>query len=164
MGDRAALESGSDGEAFVAMVKPADLRNRDHLAAVRRLDGASIRAVFVERQMGARVVIVIDVRDQDPAQMPFVNNDHMVKTLAANRAEGPRDVRILPRRSWRRNDLCDPHNPSPLLKASPVRRVAVSQQVAWRGVPRGNASVIWWESQPVVGYCVTFRCRIFRRA
>src|ERR1019366_7509510 len=90
--DRAALESGSGGESFVAMVKPADLRNRDHLAAVRRLDGASIRAVFVERQMGARVVIVIDVRDQDPAQMPFVNNDHMVKTLAANRAEGPRDV------------------------------------------------------------------------
>ena len=44
------------------MVKPADLRNRDQLAAVRRLDGASIRAVFVERQMGARVVTVIDVR------------------------------------------------------------------------------------------------------
>lgn len=43
------------------MVKPADLRNCDHLAAVRRLDGASIRAVFVERQMRARVVIVIGV-------------------------------------------------------------------------------------------------------
>ena len=43
------------------MVKPADLRSRDHLAAVRRLDGASIRAVFVERQMRPRAVIVIDV-------------------------------------------------------------------------------------------------------
>ena len=36
------------------MVKPADLRNRDHLAAVWRLGGASIRAVFVERQMRPR--------------------------------------------------------------------------------------------------------------
>jgi hypothetical protein len=69
VGDRAALESGSGGEAFVAMVKPADLRNRDHLAAIRRLDGASIRAVFVERQMRPRAVIVIDVREQDAAQM-----------------------------------------------------------------------------------------------
>ena len=60
--DRAVLEIGSGGEAFVALVKPADLRNRDHLAAVWRLDGASIRAVFVERQMGSRAVIVIDVR------------------------------------------------------------------------------------------------------
>jgi len=53
--DRAVLESGSGGEAFVPMVKPADLRNRDQLAAVWWLDEASIPAVFVERQMGARV-------------------------------------------------------------------------------------------------------------
>ena len=52
VGDRAALESRSGGEAFVALMKPADLRNRDHRAAIRRLDGASIRAVFVEREMG----------------------------------------------------------------------------------------------------------------
>jgi hypothetical protein len=57
VGDHAVLESESSGEAFVALVKPADLRNRDHLAAAWWLDGASIRAVFVERQMGARVVI-----------------------------------------------------------------------------------------------------------
>jgi hypothetical protein len=30
--------------------------------------------------MGARAVIVIDVRDQDPPQIPLVNHDHMVKT------------------------------------------------------------------------------------
>ena len=51
--------------------------------------------------MGARVVIVIDVRDQDPAQMPLVNHDHMVKTLAANRADDALDVGILPGRSYR---------------------------------------------------------------
>ena len=107
VGDRAVVESGSGGEAFVALVKPADLRNRDHLAAVWRLDGASIRAVFVERQMGARVVIVIGVRDQDPAQVPLVNHDHMVKALAANRADDALDVGILPGRSWGRNDLFD---------------------------------------------------------
>ena len=34
------LESGSGGEAFVAMVKSADLRNRDHLAVARGPDWA----------------------------------------------------------------------------------------------------------------------------
>ena len=94
------------------MVKPADSRNRHHLAAVWRLDEASIRAVFVERQMGARALIVIGVRDQDPAQVSLVNHDHVVKTLAANRADDALDAGILPGRAWRRNDLCDPHNPN----------------------------------------------------
>ena len=89
-----ALESGSGGEAFVALVKPADLRNRDHLAAVRRLDGASIRAVFVERQMGARAVIVIDVPVQDPAQMALVDHEYMIQALAANRADDSLDVGV----------------------------------------------------------------------
>ena len=75
VGDCSAFESRSGGEAFVAMVKAADLRNRDHLAVVWRLDGASTRAVFVERQMRPRAVIVIGVRGQDPAQMTLVK-DH----------------------------------------------------------------------------------------
>ncbi len=91
-GDGAALESRLGGEAFVTLVKPADLRNRDHLAAVWRLDGASIRAVFVEREMGPRAVIVIDVRDQDAAQMALVNHEYVIQALAANRADDPLDV------------------------------------------------------------------------
>jgi hypothetical protein len=47
------------------MEKTSDLRNGDYLAAVWRLDGAGIRAVFVERQMGLRVVIVIEIREQN---------------------------------------------------------------------------------------------------
>jgi hypothetical protein len=104
--DRAVLESGSGGEAFVALMKPADLRNRDHLAAVRRLDWASIRAIFVEREMGPRAMIVVDVREQDAAQIALLDHEYMIQALTGNRADDP----------WRRNDLCDPHNPSPLLK------------------------------------------------
>ena len=95
--DRAALESGSSGETFVAMVKTADLWNRDHLAAVRRIDGASIRAIFVEREMCPRAVIVIDVRRQGAAQMAFVDHEYVIQALATNRADDPLDVGILPR-------------------------------------------------------------------
>ena len=60
----------------------------------------------------------------------------MVQALAANRADDPLDVWVLPGRSWCRNDLCDPHRLSALAKALTIRRIAVSQQVAWHGVPR----------------------------
>jgi hypothetical protein len=66
--DCAVPESGSGGEAFVAMVKSADLRNRAHLAAIRRLDGTSIRAVFIERQMGASVVIVVATENSENSE------------------------------------------------------------------------------------------------
>ena len=71
----------------------------DHIVAGLAVGCASIWAVFVERQMCTRVVTVMDVRAQDPAQMPLVHHDHMVKTLAANRADDPLDVGILPGRS-----------------------------------------------------------------
>jgi hypothetical protein len=67
------------------MQPPANLRNRDHLAAVRWLDAASIRAVFVERQMRAGALVVIDVRGQDAAQMALVEDHDAIQTLAANR-------------------------------------------------------------------------------
>jgi hypothetical protein len=54
-GDGAALESRLGDEAFAALMKPADLRNRDHLAAVRRLDGrASGQFLSSERWLQER--------------------------------------------------------------------------------------------------------------
>ena len=93
---RAALESGSSGETFVAKVKTADLRNQDHLAVVRRMDGAGIRAIFVAREMCPRAVIVLDVGRQDPAQMALVDHEYVIQALATNRADDALDVRILP--------------------------------------------------------------------
>jgi hypothetical protein len=81
VGDRAALESGLGGEALVAMVKPADLRNRDDLAAVRLLDGSSIRAVFVERQMRTGALVVVDIRGKNAAQMALVDHNDMVRRV-----------------------------------------------------------------------------------
>src|SRR5208337_3265968 len=68
--------------------------------------------------------------------MALVDDHDLVEAFTTNRADDALDVGILPGRSWRRNDLFDSHDPSPLLKAFPIRRVAVAQQVAWRGVPR----------------------------
>jgi hypothetical protein len=44
VGDSAVLESGSGGEAFVTLVQPADLRNRDHLAAANTSSSRETRS------------------------------------------------------------------------------------------------------------------------
>ena len=43
---------------------------------------------------------------------------------------------ILPGRSWRRDDFRYSHRFDPAAEVRAIRCVAVSQQVAWRGVPR----------------------------
>src|SRR5208282_6588477 len=73
---------------------------------------------------------------QDPAQMPLVDHDDMVQTLGANRADDPLDICILPGRVRCGDDLSDPHCRHALVKVETVRSVAISQQVAWRSIPR----------------------------
>jgi len=65
----------SGGEAFVAMMQPADLRDGDDSSDPRWLDRTWVRAILVERKVGARSTVVLDVRRQEAAQMPFVE-DH----------------------------------------------------------------------------------------
>jgi hypothetical protein len=48
-------------EALVAMVQPADLRDRDDSAGPRRLDGARVRAVLVERKMRPGTVVIVHI-------------------------------------------------------------------------------------------------------
>ena len=67
--------------------------------------------------------------------MALVDHEYVIQALATNRADDALDLRILPGRSWRRNDFRDPHRLSVLAKALTVRFIAISQQVVWRGVP-----------------------------
>ncbi len=52
----------SRGDAGVAMMQAADMRNGDHLAASRRLDRTRDGRVAVERQVRAGFVVVREVR------------------------------------------------------------------------------------------------------
>ena len=48
--------------------------------------------------MSAAGVIVVDLLSQDSPEVPLVEDDHVVESLAANATNHPFDVRILP---WR---------------------------------------------------------------
>ena len=117
------------------MVEATDLRDGDHFAAPRRLDRARVGAILVERKMRPSAVVVIEIRLQDATQMAPVEDDGVVETLAADRTDHPFDVRVLPRRPWCSDDLCEPHRVDAFMKASAIRCVTVSQQIAGCGIP-----------------------------
>jgi hypothetical protein len=68
---------------LVAVVQTADLRS--HHDAAGRLDGASQRSILVEREVRARLLVVRDVVPKDSTKVPFVEDDDVVQTLAADR-------------------------------------------------------------------------------
>ena len=80
--------------ADVAMVQATDFGNRADRAEFWRLDGPSIGGVLGEREVSARAVVVREVRGQDSAQVPFSEDDDMIKTLVPNGADEPLRERI----------------------------------------------------------------------
>ena len=74
----------SGGAAFVAMMKSAHFRERDHAPFRRRLHASRRRRVFLQGEMCAGPMIIGDIRGQEPSQMPLAEDDDVVETLAAN--------------------------------------------------------------------------------
>jgi len=78
------------------MMCAANLRDFDRSSDPARRDWTWVGAIFVERKMGARSMVVSTYR-HDAAQMALVEDQSMIQKLAANRAYDPLDVGVLPR-------------------------------------------------------------------
>ncbi len=50
-------------------------------------------------------VIVIEIVAKNPPQMPLVEDNHMIQTVTAYRSDNAFNIRVLPRRARRRDDL-----------------------------------------------------------
>jgi hypothetical protein len=46
------------------------------------LDGPPVWRILLKREVRASAVIIGEVAGQDPAEVPLVENEHMVQTLA----------------------------------------------------------------------------------
>ena len=85
-GSRSDVLSGSDAwrvAPLVSMVNSTNTGQSDNLGRGCRpaLDFAPFRGVLVQGQAAAIAVVVCDVFGQEPAQMGFVENDHMGEQL-----------------------------------------------------------------------------------
>ena len=84
------------------MMKATDLRERDHVAHLGRLDRAGHRTVVVQRPVNARVMVVGDVAAENSAERLLVEDQDMVEALSTNGPDQPFAIRILPGRARRR--------------------------------------------------------------
>jgi hypothetical protein len=73
--------------AEVAVVESADFWNLDNHASRRRLDRPGVGGVLVEREMGARVMVIIEVTGQNSSKVSFAEDQNVVETLAADRTD-----------------------------------------------------------------------------
>ena len=118
------------------MVQAADfwnLQDRDRLEAG---DRPNIGCVLVEREMGARLMVIGEVPRQDSTQVPFVEDQDMVEALAADRTDQALDEWILPRAVWRREDFLDLHSRHAVAELLAIDLVTVAQEMGGRRVVR----------------------------
>ncbi len=80
-------------------------------------------------------VVIIEVRNKDPSQMPFIQDDHVVQALASDRADDSFNVRILPRGSGSNHDVLDAHGGNCGPERSAVNTVSVPDQMPRHRVP-----------------------------
>ena len=117
-------------------MQSADLRERDDLAGAGRLDRSPVRCVPAQRQVRTRPVVVVEIRCEDPPQVPLVEDDHVVQAFPHDGPDHPFRKRILPRRPWGSDDFLDAHSNNASTKHGSVDAVAIPDYVAWCRVPR----------------------------
>jgi energy-coupling factor transporter ATP-binding protein EcfA2 len=108
-------------------------------------------------------VVVDEVPAQQATQMGFVRHHDVVETLAAEGADEPFDIRILPRRPSRRLDFVDPHGLRAPLERDPVHRIAIAQKVS-RGTLPGEGLHELLGVHGAVGASVTLMWTTRRRS
>ena len=118
------------------MIETSDFRNGRHSPHRGGMDGSRLGGIFLERQVSPAGMIVVDVFAQDLSRVPIVEDDHVVEALAANASNDSFDVRALPWRARRRENLLDAESRDATFEVRPVDSIPVPQHEARRAIPR----------------------------
>jgi hypothetical protein len=81
---------------LVAMVQTADLWEGDNGACRRRLYRPRLWTILIQREMRPASVVITKVRRQHTAQVTLIEDDDVIETFAADRADDALDIGILP--------------------------------------------------------------------
>src|SRR5450631_1003808 len=86
--------------------------------------------------MRSDTVVVIGVRFQNPTQMHFAQDNHMIDALAPDRSDQPFGKAILPRRGWRDRLVPDAHGAQSAPDDAAMDPVAIADEVVRSLIPR----------------------------
>src|SRR5712675_1026304 len=86
--------------------------------------------------MRSDIVVVMDVRFQNPTQMHLAQDNHMIDALAPDRSDQPFGKAILPRRGWRGRLVPDAHGAQSACDDRTIDPIPVADHVARSFIPR----------------------------
>src|SRR5580704_7190838 len=92
------------------------------------------RRILGQGQVRSTLIVILLVRTQQIAQMPFAKNNNMVEALTSDGADWPLHISILPRRTGRDRPIPNAHGTNAPDEVAPVDTVAIPHHV-----PRGIA-------------------------
>jgi hypothetical protein len=91
---------GASGDSpLVMMVQTTDFGHLDDFAGRGRLYSSRLRSVLPQRQMSSPVTVIGAIRRKRATKRSFAEDNEVVQTLAANRANGsrtPQNCKLLP--------------------------------------------------------------------
>jgi hypothetical protein len=118
------------------MVQAADFAELQDVPRRWQLDRSGIGRVPVEREVGARLMVVAEVMGQDAAEMPLAEDGHMIQALAPDRADEPLRERVLPRALRRRENFVDAQALYAMTELLTVDSVAIPEEIGRGGLVR----------------------------
>jgi hypothetical protein len=90
-------------------VQATDFGDWHDLPQLRPLDRSPVRRILGEGEVGPGALVVLEVPGEDASQVALAQDEDMVETLSADRADQAFREGILPRASRSREDLSDAH-------------------------------------------------------
>ena len=113
------------------MMETSDHRLGDDDTVSGRLRRSAIRRIPAQPLVRPRAVVVAEEIADESQQVPFAEDNDVIQALAAERADEPLGVGVLPGRAQGGEDLPDVHAPKTARDVLAEDRVVVVDQEAW---------------------------------
>ena len=115
------------GDAGVAMMQSADLRNGDQRALFGRFFVAARGRVSIESLVCVVLVVIFKVLGQDSFEMALVEHDDSIEALATDGTDQSLHIRRLPGRAIRGDDFFYTHVLGPASEELTIDRITISK-------------------------------------
>lgn len=112
------------------MVQAANSTRLNHSPLLRRVGRPSLRCVLVSGEMSPRAVVVSGIARENLPEMTLAEDNHMVQTLAADRADDALRIRVLPGRPRSCADFLDLERVCLSAESLAIDRVAIADEVS----------------------------------
>jgi hypothetical protein len=123
---------GCSSAASIPMMQATHHGLGDDPATLRRFHRTRHRSIVAQTPMRPRMVIIIQIRGYNSSQMTLIQDDDMVQTLAAERANKAFAIRILPGRTRCRDHFLYPQARQAATRLVAEYTVAIPDQITRR--------------------------------